>query len=137
MPPHDMLVFRFLTDYPASRDKLKELLEKYRKIGPMAVSGAEVLADLQSLMTEPDLGARAGDELAVSPKSTQFPAVLRRTFALDDVAHVIGNCRMTELVYARRGGIVEVCDDDHEQGEPAAHPPKRSRHLALVREQGA
>lgn len=76
--------------------------------------------------------ARPGDELCVTPQDPQFPAVLRRVLALDDVAHVMGDCHHCDLIYVR------PASSDGASGVPipggSAAPPPARHHLRLLRE---
>ena len=65
----------------------------------------------------PALGAWAGDELCVNPGSEQFPAVVRRTFALHHVLDFIADAAVTECIH-------------HSEDAPPASP----RRLTLVAE---
>lgn len=78
----------------------------------------------------PDLGARAGDELCVQPKNAQFPAVLRRTFTLDDIMQVIADTEVTEHIYSSTPDAEPGDADQAPAGSPRPiHPP---RHLRLL-----
>lgn len=77
----------------------------------------------------PELDARAGDELCVDPNDRQFPAVLRRTFALEEIAHVIDDVTVTQHVYTSTPDVSSSGD--------ASASPRAPRHLRLMRDGAA